>query len=295
MSPKNGQGIAITQMVICAALWSIAGILFKLIDWNPFVIAGFRSLIAAVTVFLYMRAARLKLVITKKSLITMFFLAATFLCFVSANKLTTAANAIVLEFTSPIFIMILSAVFLRQRFRVSDIITALLTFGGISLFCVGSLGSGQLLGNLIAVASGVTMAVMYITTGRATENERMSGILLGQLLTALIGIPFCFFTKGTVTLTTISYIFILGIFQLGIPYILLGLASSKCPPLACSLIAAIEPLLNPVWVFIFNGEHPGPFAIAGGVIVISAVTAQCVLQYRYSRACISHNLGNSCP
>jgi drug/metabolite transporter (DMT)-like permease len=264
-------------MFVCASLWSIAGIFFKLIDWNPFVIAGFRSLIAAAAVRAYMLATNQKVVITKNVLISMFFLSATFLCFVSANKLTTSANAIVLQFTSPIFLLIFSALVFRQKFKTSDILTVLGTVGGIAVFFLGSLSDGQISGDIIAVISGVTMAGMYISVGKTAGNEKMSGILFGHILTAAVGIPFLFFTKGTVSWVSVSAIIVLGIFQLGIPYILYGLASSNCPPLACNLIAAVEPLLNPVWVLIFNGERPGLFSIIGGIIVITAVTAQCVL------------------
>lgn len=280
---KNRQRIAIIQMLVCSTLWSIAGILFKMMDWNPFVIAGFRSLIAAITVYIFMLVTKQKVRITKNVLISMIFLAATFLCFVSANKLTYSANAIVLQYTAPIFLMVFSALIFRQKFRVSDIITVLGTFIGIAVFFLGSLGKSRIAGDIAAVLSGAFMGSMFIAVGKTKEDEKMSGILFGHLLTALIGIPFCFFTENTFSGTSIIAVLVLGIVQLGIPYILFALASVNCPPLACSLLAAVEPLLNPIWVFLFNGETPGIFSIVGGVIVISAVTAQCILQDRRSR------------
>jgi len=270
-------------MLVCATLWSIAGIFFKMIDWNPFVIAGFRSLIAAAAVYVYMLVTKQRIRITKNVFISMFFLSATFLCFVSANKLTYSANAIVLQYTCPIFLMVFSALIPHQKFRVSDILTVLGTFIGIAIFFFGSLGESKIAGDILAVLSGAFMASMYIAVGNTKEDEKMSGILFGHLLTALIGIPVCFFTENTYTGTSIFAILILGIVQLGIPYILYALASVNCPPLACCLIAAVEPLLNPYWVFLFNGETPGLFSIVGGIIVISAVTVQCILQDRRSR------------
>jgi drug/metabolite transporter (DMT)-like permease len=282
MSSKKKQRIAIMQMLVCASLWSIAGIFIKLIDWNPFVIAGFRSLFAALAVIVYMLATKQKIIISRNVLISMFFLSATFLCFVSANKLTTAANAIVLQFTAPVFIMIFSALLFRQKFKASDIITVLVALGGISIFFIDSLDKGQLLGNTLGIFAGIFMSGMYIAVGKTGENEKMSGILFGHLLTAFIGIPFFFFTKGTVSIASVSSIIILGVVQLGIPYILFGLASANCPPLPCCLIAAVEPLLNPVWVLIFDGEHPGMFSVLGGIIVIAAVTVQCILQDKHA-------------
>lgn len=278
MTSKRKQRIAILQMTVCAALWSIAGILFKLIDWNPFVIAGFRALFAAATVGIYMLVTKQRLVMSKNVLISAFFLSATFFCFVSANKLTTAANAIVLQFTSPIFIMLLSAVLFRQKFKAADIVTALLTFCGIAVFFVGGLHDGHLTGDLVAVLAGVFMAGMFIFVSRTDQSEKMSGIFFGQALTALIGIPFAFFTRMTITPAAVISVIVLGVVQIGIPYILLALATNHCPPLALSLIGALEPLLNPVWVMIFVGERPGVYSLIGGVIVIGAVTAQCILQ-----------------
>lgn len=284
MTAKSKQRKAIVQMLICATLWSIAGILIKLIDYNPFVIAGFRGLFAAITVGFYMMVTKQRLVLSKQVLLSAFFLAATFFCFVSANKLTTAANAIVLQFTSPIFIMLISAVLFRQRFKPLDYITVLLTLSGIAVFFVSGLRDGHLAGDLVGVLAGVFMAGMYISVNRTDKTAKMSGIFFGQVLTAVVGIPFIFFTQGTMSSVAVISIVVLGVVQIGIPYILLALASNHCPPLACSLIGALEPLLNPVWVFIFIGERPGVFSIIGGIIVIVGVTTQCILQDRKTPA-----------
>lgn len=267
-------------MLTCAALWSIAGIFIKLIPWNPLVIAGFRSLIAAVVVVIYMRRINQKIIINRASVASGVMLMLTFLAFVTANKLTTSANAIVLQFTCPVFILIISALFFKQRFHISDFVTVGLTLFGISLFFFGQFSPGSLLGNCIAVLSGLFLAGMYIVTSRADEASRMSGILLGHIFTAVIGVTMTFFFRTPVTKTAILSIIALGIFQLGIPYILYGIAVKNCPPLACSLLGAVEPLLNPVWVFIFASEVPTVFALFGGMIVIAAVTASCILRNR---------------
>lgn len=275
-------------MLVCSALWSIAGIFIKLIDWNPFAIAGFRGFFAALTVGVYMLITRRRLVISKNVILSMFFLSATFLCFVSANKLTTAANAIVLQFTAPVFIIIFSALVFKQKFKLSDIITVLVTMGGILIFFLSSMDDGHLIGNIVGVMAGIFMAGMYISVGKTNESEKMSGIFFGQLLTALIGMPFFFLYGHSIKAVSAASIIILGVVQIGIPYILLGLASVNCPPLACCLIAAVEPLLNPVWVLIFDGERPGLLSIIGGVIIISAVTVQCIIQDRSARERTKH-------
>jgi len=271
------QRIAALQMLLCAALWSIAGIFIKLIDGNSMVIAGFRSLVAASVFIVYIKAKKLKIILNKSVIISAISLCTTFFAFVGANKLTTAANAIVLQFTAPVFIIIISFFLFKEKFSSSDIITVIVTLGGISLFFLDKLDGGQFLGNIIALFSGFTMAVMFIAVKKNTESERMSGMLFGHLMTAIIGIPFFFFTENTVNAISVSCILILGIVQLGIPYLLLALASEHCPPLTLSLLSALEPLLNPVWVAIFYHEIPGIFSLIGAVIVIVTITLWSVL------------------
>lgn len=279
MSPKNK---AIIQMLVCATLWSTGGIFIKLIPWNPLVIAGWRSFIAALVVLAYIRINKLPVRISRQAVINGVLMSLTFLLFVIANKMTTSANAIVLQFTAPVFLMVYSVVLFHEKFRKADAFAVLFTLAGISLFFFDQLQPGFLLGNCIAILAGATMAGMYLSVGRADEPTRMGGMLLGHLFTAAVGIPFSFFTDMQLSTVPILCIFGLGIIQLGIPYILLILSSKNCPPLACSLLGAMEPLLNPVWVFIFNGEAPGIFALCGGVVVIAAVTLWCIWQNKHS-------------
>jgi len=262
---------SVAYMVLCAILWSTAGIFIKVIPWNPLIIAGVRSLIAAVLFYFFMRAMKSRFVLNRYSMLGGFFLAGTFIFFVTANKLTTAANAIVLQYTAPMFILILSALFFHQKFRRGDILAVAVITAGISLFFFDQLSFGYLLGNLLAIVAGIFFASMFITNGRADSDSRMSGILIGHLLTAAIGIPVIFFYPISVTPATTVLILALGVVQIGIPYILYGLAAKHCSALACSLLGTIEPLLNPVWVFIFAGEKPGFYALSGGLIVIVAI------------------------
>lgn len=284
MATTKQKNTAIFQMLACAALWSTGGILIKLIPWNAFVITGIRSFFSAGVVAIYMYMAKMPVVFTKKSMFTGVSLWLTFSCFVAANKLTTAANAIVLQFTAPVFIMLFSAVFMKRKFRPADIITVILTLGGISLFFLDQISSGHILGNVIAILSGALMACMYIGVGAGQGAERMSGLFIANSLAFLAGIPFMIVTKPVVSPLPVLYIVILGVFQLGIAYILFAKAAEYCPPLACSLLGAVEPLLNPVWVYLFDGEAPGFFALIGGVIVIITITCWCVYDGRKAEA-----------
>ena len=259
-------------MLLCAALWSIAGILFKLIPWNGFAVAGMRSLIAGITIYLSMRLMGFHYVLNRRTLIAGFFSGCTYLCFTVSNKLTTSANAIVLQFTSPIFIIIYSAVLFGRKPKKQDLAVVLFTLLGISLFFLDQLKPGYLIGNFVAIGAGMFMAGMYVAVGEIEEEERFSGILNGQILTFLVGFPFFLATKPEITPTAIAALVTLGVFQLGLSYVLYVKASRYCPPLFCCLLGAIEPLLNPVWVFLFNGEKPGVFALVGAAVVITSIT-----------------------
>lgn len=267
---------AILEMLLCAALWSIAGIFIKLIPWNSIVIAGLRSLIAGLVMFVYMRARGIGFTADRRSLAGGAALCLTLTCFVAANKLTTAANSIVLQFTAPMFIVVFSALFLKKRFSRADVLAVVLTMAGISLFFFDQLTPGHLAGNCVAIFAGMAFACYYMSLEGASESQRMSAILIAHGLTFLVGLPFTFVYPPELSAAPAACILVLGVVQLGIPYVLLGRASGACPPLACSLLGAVEPLLNPVWVFIFDGEAPGLWALIGGVVVVATITIWCV-------------------
>ena len=270
------ENLAIIEMLICATLWSIAGIFMKLLPWNGFAVASLRSLIAGLTIAAYILIRGKRIIINRRTLVTGVFTACVYTCFAVANKLTTAANAIVLQFTSPVFIVIFSALILKKRIRLSDALVVSFTLLGIALFFFDQLRPGYILGNFVAIAAGMFMAGMFMAVGELEGEQRFSGILIGQTLTFLVGLPFVIATRPEFTAVTTLSILILGVFQLGISYILYVESSKYCPPLACCLLGAAEPLLNPVWVLIFDGERPGVFALIGGVIVVVSITLWCV-------------------
>lgn len=270
------ENTAIIEMLICATLWSIAGIFMKLLPWNGFAVAGLRSLIAGLTIAVYILLKGMHIMVNRRTVITGIFTACVYTCFAVANKLTTAANAIVLQFTSPVFIVIFSALILKKRIRRSDALVVCFTLAGIALFFFDQLQPGYILGNFVAIAAGMFMAGMFMAVGELEGEERFSGILIGQSLTFLAGLPFVIATRPEFTLVSTLSILILGVFQLGISYVMYVESSKYCPPLACSLLGAAEPLLNPVWVLIFDGERPGIFALIGGVIVVVSITLWCI-------------------
>lgn len=280
MADTQNKNIGILQMVLCATLWSIAGVFIKFIEMNPLVIAGGRSLFAAITVFIYMLVTKQRFIISRDTLISGVLLSSVFICFVGANKLTTAANAIVLQYTAPIFVLIFSMVFLKKKPRAIDAFAVMLTLLGVTVFFIDSLDAGNMLGNIVAIIAGMFMGGMFVSVGHTKGEEKMSGILLGHVFCAAFGLPFLAFTENTVDIKGVGFIALLGVAQLGIPYILYALATMKCSDVSCVVIAAIEPVLNPVLVAIINKEVPGTLSIISGIFLIVVITAYSVLDSR---------------
>ena len=265
---------AMLLMCLCAFLWSIGGLFIKLLPWHAAVICGLRSFIAAVIILVYMRCTGCRLAL-KNPLVWLsgLGLMGTMLLFVFANKLTTSANAIVLQSTSPLYIMVIAALFLGARYSRRELVMVGIVMAGITLFFFDQLTPRGLLGNLLALLSGLTMALMYTASGRLPDDSSsMSALVVGHLGAALAGLPFLLLSPPAITPLSVASILILGVFQLGIPYILYAIAVRRCSPLSCSLIGMIEPLFNPVWVFLVVGEAPGFFAFIGGIIVLATVT-----------------------
>lgn len=271
---------AYLYMIGCALLWSTGGLFIKLLDWHPMTIAGVRSLISAAVYYAFMKHEKINFVWNKFSVLGGIFLSLVFTLFIGANKLTTAANAIVLQYCAPVFILILSAIIFKERFRKGDVITVVATVIGISLFFYDKISGGSFVGNILALLAGFFFGAMFVTTGNADDQSRSSGIFLGHLFTAIVGVPFAFLTPTPINPVSIGLILTLGIFQLGIPYVLYGMAARQLSPLACSLVSAVEPLLNPIWVLLFYHEVPGFYALIGGAVIITAVVSWTVWSSR---------------
>ena len=179
-------------------------------------------------------------------------------------------------------ILIFSFLFLHKKPRAADIAVVIATLAGVSLFFFDSLDAGRLVGNLLGITAGAFMGGMFVAVGNTKGEEKMSGILLGHLFCAAVGLPFAAFTENTFDSTGVAILALLGVVQLGIPYILYALATLRCNAITCSVLAAIEPLLNPVWVALAGGGVPGPLALLGGVFLIAVITAYSVYDHKTS-------------
>lgn len=265
---KTPRGKAIFYLIIASVLWSTGGMLIKLVDWNPVAIAGTRSGVAALVMLLYVRKP--KFTKSKAQIAGAFFYMMMVILFVVANKLTTAANVILLQYTAPIWVALLGAWVLKEKTRRVDWLAIAAVMGGMVLFFLGDLGGGALLGNLISIVSGVLLALTVIFLRLQKDGSQIEMTLLGNILTFLVSIPFIM--QSVPDSRSIVGIILLGVFQLGISYTLFSIAVRHVTALEAILIPVIEPILNPVWVFLATGERPGGLALVGGLIVVLAVT-----------------------
>ncbi len=267
---KNERTKAIVYLIMTSVLWSTGGILIKLVNWNPIAIAGTRSFIASLVVLTYLKKP--KITMSKAQILGAICYAGTVMCFVTANKLTTAANAILLQFTAPLFVALLSAWLLKEKIRIYDWLTIILVFVGMVLFFMEDVAIGSMLGNYIGVLSGFFFAGVTIALRFQKDGSTVETALLGNMLTFIIALAFIF--RSVPDAKSILGLVLLGVFQLGIAYILYALSMKHITAIEGILITVIEPLLNPFWVFLFVGEKPSLFAVAGGFIIITAVTSR---------------------
>ena len=186
-----------------------------------------------------------------------------------ANKMTTAANTIVLQYTAPVFVILFMTVIYRQRPRKVDLLVCFLVLLGVVLFFVDGIRSGNLLGNVLAVLSGVCYAgVFMMNTG---ENaDPISSCFLGQLAAGLILTPLCF-RETDFSACTMAAVIALGVVQVGGAYVLLSIGIRNTPPVTACLITGLEPILNPLLVAAFYGERITALSVAGAVIVVCSV------------------------
>ncbi len=254
-------------LLLAATLWSSGGLLIKLVDWNPVAIAGTRSAFALPVILLFL--GRPPRSFSKLQIGAAFAYVGTVLLFVCATRLTTAANAIVLQYTAPIYVALLAPRFLKEPAHRADWFLLAAAFAGVSLFFVEKISLQGATGIAFALVSGVTYAATAILLRRDRSGSPLSAIFLGNILTALTAVPFL--TPPWPTAQGWMILTALGVLQLGLGYVAYAKGLQRIPALEASLIALLEPILNPVWVLLALGEKPGFWPCIGGGLVLAAV------------------------
>lgn len=268
---------AVGLLIFAALLWSMGGLLIKYIDWPPLAVAGGRGIFAAV--FLIITNRNLKFTWSRPQLLGAFFYAGCTVCFCVATKLTTAANAILLQYGAPVWIALLGSLFLAEKARRLDWITIFVALAGMILFLADGLSAGNVWGDIFGVLSGIFFAGMIIALRAQKDGSPVESIILGNLLAFAIGLP-SMVSGGNLSGSGWGALAILGCVQLGVSYHVYSRAIKHVTALQAVLIPVIEPLLNPIWVLIVMGERPTPVAIVGGAIVLGAITTRSIISIR---------------
>lgn len=268
---------AVGQLVAAALCWSLGGLLIKSVGWPGLAVSGGRGLVAALFLVATHRGLRFRL--DGPQLLGAAGFAACTITFCVATKLTTAANAILLQYTAPVWIALFGAWFLGEKATRLDWLIIAVVLGGMALFFADSLDFAHKAGNAVAALSGVCFAGMTIALRRQKDGSPVESIILGNLLAFLVGLPWILRAPALAPAGWVSLL-LLGIVQLGVSYWLYARAIRHVTALEAVLIPVLEPLLNPLWVLLAVGEKPTPLSLAGGAVVLAAVSFRAVESIR---------------
>lgn len=268
----GSRGRAIALLVLTAVCWSFGGILIKGVQWHPMAISGMRSAIAALTVLAVFRGVRPTW--SRREIGGAVAYAGTVTFFVVATKLTTAANAILLQYTAPVHVALFGPWFLGEPSRRRDVASIAVILAGMALFFTDRLTAAGFWGNMAALASGACFGWLTLFLRSQKGGSGIGSVLLGNLLAAAVGLPFMFGSMPDAR--SWAGLLLLGTVQMGIPYVLFSIAVRHVPAVTAILVPMIEPVLNPVWVLLLLGETPGPMAVAGGIVILGTVAVRCI-------------------
>ena len=271
--PDHRKGLV--YIIIAALLWSSSGLFIKVLTLTAFQISFFRFLVAACTILIILRYRERKpeFYLRWTDAVCTLCYALTVILFVIATKLTTAANAIFLQFTAPIYLVFLEPWVFKRALRSMDLFAVLACMGGMALFFGGHLELGGLIGNLLAILSGMCLATFsIILKWKRVANpfeDPISAIILGNVTVGLLCLPFVF--PVSVTLGQSISLIYLGVFQLGISFMLFTAGQRYVSATAAAITSMLEAVFNPVWVFLGMGEQPSPFAMVGAMVVMGVI------------------------
>ncbi len=272
---------AMLLMAATALIWSSGGLAIKLVDGHPMAITGARSALAVLTLLLLCRG-RLRFSFTPAAWGAALGYAGLLVTNVVATKLTTAANAILLAYTAPVYVALFAPCLLHERTRKSDWLFIGVTLCGMALFFLDRLSASGLWGNIVAVGTGISYAAFTLCMRAQKEASPVESVILGHALTAVCGLPFLL--QGLPDAASCLGLLYLGILQQGVSLVLYSWAIKRLAALEAILIMTLEPIFNPVWVALGYGELPGRWALAGGCVVIGAVTLRSALAAGRARA-----------
>lgn len=265
-------------VLVSAVLWSTGGLFIKLSTVDALTLSCLRCAYAAVVFLIIFRSS--VFTVNARALVNAALYAGLLVTFVYATKLTTAANAIFLQFTAPIYVLLLEPLLLKTRLERLNVITVVVCFLGMGLFFLGKLSPENLLGNILGLVSGVLFAGFLLGQRLNAPQYQESSIFWGNVLAALLCLP-TLMAAPPLHMSDIWITAYLGVVQIGVAYAIFTYGLKRVLAVESALLAMIEPVLNPVWVFLGYREQPSPGAIAGGIIILIAIAARTVILERY--------------
>jgi drug/metabolite transporter (DMT)-like permease len=271
-------------VVGAAAIWSTGGLFIKATTLSGSQISFGRSFLAVITVALLTRREGFGL--NRYTAVASVLYATLLVLFVLATKQTTAANAIFLQYTAPVYLLILEPLFYKEKFRRRDLVTVAVCVAGMSLFFVGKLRPQDVAGNVLALSSGICFAFYFLLLRHpsAREVNRASSVIYGNLLVVIFTLPAGIAAVQHIGGADAARLAYLGVVQIGFAYLLFTLGMARgVRSLDAGIVCYIEPVLNPIWVFLFIGERPSGWAVVGGGIIIVAVMSHMLLDSKARR------------
>ncbi len=274
-------------VLAAAVIWSTGGLFIKWTSLGGLELSFGRSLFAVITVAILTRHEGFGL--NGITAIASLLYAALLILFVLATKETTAANAIFLQYTAPVYLLILEPLFYKEKFRRRDLFTVVACLIGMSLFFVGKLRPQDVTGNLLALASGLCFACyfLFLRHSKSRAVNRASSVIYGNLLVVLVTAPLALKVLPHLSRHDALSVFYLGVVQIGLAYTLFTVAMARgVRSLDAGIIGYVEPVLNPIWVFLVLGERPSSWALLGGAIIVAAVVCHMLIEARSGRRAI---------
>lgn len=268
-NPPKHPAYGPVMMLAAALCFSLGGVLCKFIPWSGFALNGGRNAVAAVVMGLYIKMTHHPFKFNKTVLFGSLWTVSMSTAYIIANKLTTAANAIVLEYTSPVWIILLMMLFFGRKPTKKELITVGVIAVGILCFFFDSLAAGSLLGDFVALLSGLFYANVFLLNSYE-DGDAMSSLLLGMCIGGVCLSPFAIMEADHSPTVLVAVLF-MGIVQVAAAYIFFALGTECTPPVTASLIATIEPVVNPILVAAIFGEFIQPLSLLGAAIVIVTV------------------------
>lgn len=256
-----------------ALLWSTGGIGIKAITESALHVSCYRSAIAAIALFLIFRPRAVRW--TPWFIVSIVSYAGTLISFVTATKLTTAANAIFLQYSGVVWVLLLSPVVLQEKLKWRDVVAVVVAICGMALFFVQQFEARGLAGNLMALLSSGFFALLVLSLRLQRGSVAEAAVTWGNVLTAVAVFPFIA-REAAVSPRSIAWLAFLGVFQIAIAYALFVNGLKYISATEASLTGMIEPIANPIWVFFLLGERPHVLSIVGGAIVLAAIVWRTV-------------------